>query len=128
MYRTILLFLIILLPWFSAGQPMNGTTGLMNIPSAAMQQDGTFMAGANYLPDAMTPETFPYNTGNYYVNITLLPFFEFSYRMTLFRLGAGHFNQDRSFGMRFRLLKEKKVLPAVVIGGNDLYSSSGKKS
>lgn len=49
-----------------------------------MQKDGTFMMGINYLPDIITPEPFNYNTANYYFNITFLPFFEVSYKMTLF--------------------------------------------
>jgi hypothetical protein len=110
------------------GQPLNGTTGLLNVPSADMQAEGTLFLGANYLPDAVTPADFDYNTGNYYFNITFLPFFEFNYRMTLLKMPTGNYNQDRSFGMRFRLLREKEILPALVIGGNDLYSSSGLNS
>ena len=111
-----------------SGQPLNGTTGLLNVPSAEMQRDGTFFAGANCLPDALTPGTFDYDTGNYYFNITFLPFFEFNYRLTLMKVAEGNWNQDRSFGMRLRLLREREWLPAVVIGGNDLYSTSGKES
>ena len=42
-----------------------GNTGLLNIPTADMQEAGTFMGGGNYLPDGMTP--FNFNTGNYFV-------------------------------------------------------------
>lgn len=107
---------------------MNGTTGLLNVPSAEMQTDGTFFFGANYLPDQFTPDDFNYNTGNYYFNITFLPFLEINYRLTIFKFNNGEFNQDRSFGMRLRMLKEKKWIPSFVIGGNDFYSSSGLKS
>ncbi len=37
-------------------------------------------------------------------------------------------NQDRSFAMRIRVLKERKYLPSFVIGGNDLYTSSSGES
>lgn len=47
-----------------------GTTGMMNIPTAEMQQTGTFMIGGNYLPEELNP--FKYNSGNYFVNINLL--------------------------------------------------------
>ena len=47
-----------------------GNTGLMNIPTADMQEQGTFLLGGNYLPDGMTP--FNFNTGNYFANITFL--------------------------------------------------------
>lgn len=38
-----------------------GNTGQLNIPTADMQEAGTFMGGGNYLPDGMTP--FNFNTG-----------------------------------------------------------------
>lgn len=60
-----------------------GNTGLLNIPTADMQETGTFMGGANYLPDGMTP--FKFNTGNYFVNITFLSILELSYRCTLLK-------------------------------------------
>ena len=119
-----LFFLFLCVPAIS--QPLAGTTGLLNIPSANMQEDGTFMAGANYLPISLTPPEWDYNTGNYYLNITFLPFMEISYRMTLYKLaGSNHFNnQDRSLSARFRIVKEKEYFPSVVIGSNDMYSSS----
>lgn len=88
-----------------------------------MQKDGTFILGGNYLPDAITPEPFNYNTGNYYFNITFLPFLEFTFRETILRW-ADNINQDRSFGLRLRPLKESKLLPSLVLGGNDLYTSA----
>ncbi len=123
-YFILLLFAVV--AFKSYAQPTAGTTGLLNIPSAEMQDDGTFMAGANYLPTAMTPETWDYNTGNYYINITFLPFLEVSYRMTLLKNPTydEYREQDRSFSARLRLLKEKKYLPAFVVGGNDLYTST----
>ena len=96
-----------------------------------MQEDGTFMAGANFLPKAITPEIWDYNTWNYYLNITFLPFMEISYRMTLFKLdGSNHFNnQDRSYSARFRILKEKQEIPSFVLGANDIFwSKQGLKS
>ena len=107
-------------------QPIAGTTGLLNTPSAQMQQDGTFMLGANYLPDIITPEPFNYNTGNYYLNITFLPFIEINYKMTLFKVNNRYNHQDRSFALRMRLLEENHILPSLVVGANDVYTSSEK--
>ena len=118
----ILLFL--LLPVIISAQPTAGTTGLLNIPTAEMQRDGTFLFGGNYLPEVMTPELFSYDTGNYYLNITFLPFWEVNYRLTLLKIdGTGGHNQDRSFALRCRILKERKYIPAIVVGGNDVYTS-----
>ena len=111
-------------------QPTSGTTGLLNIPTAEMQRDGTFLFGSNYLPEPITPERFSYNTGNYYINITFLPFWEVNYRLTLFHTeSTGKYDrQDRSFSIRGRILKERTYIPALVIGGNDLYTHTSKES
>lgn len=108
-------------------QPTAGTTGLLNIPTAEMQTDGTFLFGGNFLPEQITPTSFPYHTGNYFLNITFLPFCEVNYRCTLIQtLSSGKYNQqDRSFGLRLRVMNEKKNVPSLVFGGNDIYSSAG---
>lgn len=96
-----------------------------------MPSDGTFSAGANYLPDNVTPQPrFNYNTYNYYVGMAFLPFAELSFRMTVFKTDDDSLrNQDRSLSARVRILKESKFVPAVVIGGNDIFSTteSGRK-
>lgn len=120
------LFFIIFVGCCGAGfsQPLNGSTGLLNIPTAEMKPDGTFSFGGNYLPNAITPEPFDYNTENYFLNIAFLPFLEFTYCSTFLKFD-GNLNQDRAFGLRLRLLKESKYRPSLVTGGNDIYSSSG---
>ena len=65
----------------SIAQRSLGVSGLLNIPSADMQEDGTFMAGGNYLPQEMLPQEWGYNSGNYFVNLTFLPFMEVAYRI-----------------------------------------------
>lgn len=86
-----------------------GTTGMMNIPTAEMQQTGTFMIGGNYLPEELNP--FKYNSGNYFVNITFFSFLELNYRCILLKSDymakKPKFNQqDRSLSVRLRPLKE----------------------
>ena len=129
-------FLVIVICYYagfiSSAQPTAGTSGLLNSPSASMPDDGTFTAGFNYLPDIVTPQPkFNYDTFNYYAGMAFLPFLELSFRMTLLKSQSedGFFNQDRSLAIRLRLFKERKWLPSVVIGGNDLYSTtlSGRK-
>ena len=62
-----------------------GTSGLLNSPSADMQPDKTVMIGGNFLNDHITPGGFPYDTYNYFLNITFLPFLEVAYTCTLFK-------------------------------------------
>lgn len=116
-----------------------GTTGLLNMPTAEMQRDKTFMFGGGFLEKHATPARWTYNTLNYYINITLLPWLEVAYDCTLHKAiecdpvyGCGFWvpstygkfvNQDRNFSVRLRLLKEGqwwKYMPAIVIGGNDV--------
>lgn len=108
-------------------QPTAGTTGLLNTPTAQMQPDGTLAIGGAWLPAAIMPDKLNFNTGNYYVNLTFLPFLEVSYRCTLLKMpDGGYHNQDRSIALRGQFLRERRLLPAVVLGGNDIYSSGGK--
>jgi len=128
MVKRCIFLILCLVTIRAASQPVSGTTGLLNIPTADMQNDGTIMSGANFLPPTLTPATWDYNTWNYYVNITFLPFIELSYRMTLFKLNESKTfnNQDRSIAARLRILKEKKNLPSIVFGVNDLFASDIK--
>ena len=132
MKRLLEIILLLYTGCCSFAQPTAGTTGLLNCPSAEMPLDGTFTAGANYLPDNVTHQPkFNYNTFNYYVGMAFLPFMELSFKMIMFRNPDDGLlrNQDRSLALRVRVLKEKKLLPSVVIGGNDIYStvSSGNR-
>ena len=109
-----------------------GTTGLLHMPSADMQQDKTFMGGGGYLNKHATPDRWSYNTWNYYINITFFPWLEVAYTCTIFdewsRGGRVYMkNQDRNFSARLRLWKEgwwKDWTPQIVVGGNDVLHGS----
>ena len=100
-----------------------GVTGLLNIPTADMQADGTFMAGVNYQPEQMLPDLWDYNSGNYFLNMTFLPCLEIGYRCTLMKVETGKWNQDRSVSLRLRPLKEGRYWPSVVVGSNDALTT-----
>ena len=138
--RKILLILVGTLAYMSLyAQFTTGTTGLLNMPTAEMQRDKTFMFGGGFLEKHATPARWTYNTFNYYINITLFPWLEVAYDCTLHKAmkcdpvyGCGFWvpstygkfvNQDRNFSVRLRLLKEGqwwKYMPAIVIGSNDV--------
>ena len=113
-----------------------GTTGLLHAPSAEMQRDKTVLIGGNFLHKELTPPTWYYNTYNYYLNVTILPWMEVAYTCTLFKAEAlglepygysGFTNQDRYFSLRIRLLKEGqfwRYMPAVVVGTSDPFTST----
>ena len=128
MKQIICLSFLLRIAVLAFSQPTAGTTGLLNSPTAEMQRDGTFMFGGNYLPSAIMPTKLGYNSGNYYLNITFLPFLEVNYRCTFLQIkNTGKYNQDRSFAIRGRMFRERKYIPALVIGANDIYTSSSGK-
>lgn len=103
-----------------------GVTGGLMIPTAEMQADGTFMGGGNFLPKQLMPDSWDYNTGNYFVNLTFLPFVELAYRCTFLKgefTNGNTLQQDRSVSVRLRALKEGAYLPALVLGSNDAFTS-----
>ena len=110
-----------------------GTTGLLHMPTADMQEDKTFMAGGGYLSKHATPKRWSYDTWNYYINITFFPWMEVAYTCTIFdewtRGGKVYMkNQDRNFSGRLRIWKEgwwKEWTPQIVVGGNDVLHGSG---
>ena len=124
MNRLFYILLLLCLPLFVKAQMTSGTKGLLKIPTAEMYEDGSFVFGGNYLPEEITPERFYYNTGNYFLNLTFLPFIDVTYRCTLIknRKSGKYTEQDRTFGVRLQLFKEKKVMPAIVFGADDVYS------
>lgn len=124
------LLFMILLCFALHAQYSLGTMGMLNIPTAEMQETGTFMGGGNFLPKQINPERFKYDTGNYFVDFTFFSFLELTYRETLCK---GNYmsehsklrEQDRSYSIRVRPLKEGKYLPAIVLGANDPIADKG---
>lgn len=105
-----------------------GTAGLLNVPSADMHETGTVLIGGNYLPENVNP--LGYDTGNYFLGVTLFSFMELTFRPTLLQIDYMNSkpkiqNQDRSYSIRVRALKEGKYMPAVVIGGNEPFGTYG---
>jgi len=106
---------------------------LFNIPTADWTQTGTFRVGANYLPEAITPDRFNYNTANYFFNLTFFSFVELTFRETLIKstymsTKPKYQQQDRSYSIRFNLLKEAKIRPNLAVGTNDPISDEGANS
>jgi len=119
----------------SKAQLTDGMTGLLHIPNAEMQKDGTAMIGGNHLNKHNLPNNYwwGYNTFNYYINVTFLDRIEISYICTLVQgknngyhwpqFTWGKFvNQDRHFAGKIQLVKEGEWwehMPAIAIGVSD---------
>ena len=83
MRRLILFLLFFVMIGAVHAQFTYGTTGLLNMPTADMQRDKTFMFGGGFLEKHATPARWTYNTFNYYLDITIFPWLEVSYICTL---------------------------------------------
>lgn len=145
--KKLLLFVFFMTFTYCArGQFTYGTTGLLNMPTAEMQKDKTFLFGGGYLEKHATPSRWTYDTYNYYINITIFPWLEVAYTCTLHKglkkdpaytsafwpkQTWGRFvNQDRNFSARLRLWKEgwwQPWTPQIVIGSNDVLHNSWEK-
>lgn len=118
-------------------QVTDGVTGLLHMPNAEMQRDGTLMMGGNYLNWRKVPfikhNWFHYNTFNYYLNITFFKRLEVAYICTLNQgvpnssywpeqTWGKYTNQDRHFAAKFLLTEEGqwwKHMPAIAVGVSD---------
>ena len=109
------------------GHSLTGMTGLLNVPSADVQTDGTVIFGASYLDknhaEVLNSKS-QYNVLAYYVNVTFLPFAEVALRSSgpLNRPDRS-FQVDRMVSARIQLLKEQENIPSFVIGGHDIITT-----
>lgn len=121
----------------------DGVTGLLHMPNAVMQKDGSFIIGGNYLNYRNVPfinsSSYKYNTYNYYLNITFFKRLEIAYICTLNKgipnssywpqQTWGKFtNQDRHFAAKLLLIEENiwwEYMPSIAIGVSDPTTGDG---
>lgn len=137
MKRLVLLIVGLLFSIGAYAQFLDCTKGLLVMPSAEMEADGTFMISNSFVNKHYTPNTgsfgWTYHTFGYGFSMTFWSRFEVAYVCTLFN---GDWrpenrsslterqkivkNQDRHFSARFQLLKENefdfKWIPSIVVG------------
>jgi hypothetical protein len=125
------LFMLLILPrQNSMTQSLNGTTGLVAIPTAGMMNDGQMMFGMNYTDKEYNVRLRSYNQHRYYITMGYLPFLEVSLRLTrnyAIKLDNPpvQWPGDRGASVRLRFLKEKKYSPSLVLGAHDFFSAFG---
>ena len=111
----------------ASGAPsLTGIPGLVRIPTAEFMRDGIIYGGASFIPR----ETLAYSKYRHdglvsFISMTFLPFIEFDLRLTK-QLGvppSQHHTVDRSPSLRFKLLRDKGAVPAVVLGFHDIFST-----
>ena len=140
-FKRVLLGGAFLLSAFSAqAQFLDSTTGLLQMPTAVMNREGTFMITSNFINyHALSPVKWPdYNTFSYAFNVALWERVEVAYVCVLMQ-GTTYYdtqpdvpvhwvNQDRHFAAKILLLREgdfeKGWLPALAIGVSDPTSAN----
>lgn len=128
----LLLALYLLGASVARAQFTDASTGLLQMPTAEMQQDGTFMITNNFLnKHSLSPYTWGYNTFQYGIAVSFWERIEIGYVCTIFndhwkgrqsRPGVWMVNQDRHFTGRVLLLREGDGfdwMPALVFGMSD---------
>jgi len=131
MRRIVIILVLFLSVAATHAQSLLGTTGYLNIPSADMQEDGTFYLGGSFINKQYIDSygTGEYNVFTYYFDLTFLPFLEINFGSTrLLDYPFERYTVDRRFSIRFRPLRERKYIPAIVIGVHDLYTSIPKEN
>ena len=135
MFRRVLLVIIFVWATVSVcrAQFADCSTGLLQMPTAEMQEDGTFFITNNFLnKHSLATSGWNYNTFQYGVGVSFWGRVEMSYVCTIFndhwkgsqsRKDVWMVNQDRHFTGRICLLREgdfgQKWIPALVIGVSD---------
>lgn len=120
-------------------QFLDSTTGLLQMPTAVMNREGTFMITTNYLNQhTLSPRNWNYNTFGYGFSVALWDRVEVAYVCVLMR-GTTYYeaqpdvpvhwvNQDRHFSAKLLLAREGDFgldwMPAVAIGFSDPSSQT----
>lgn len=111
---------------------MNGQSGYINTPSAAVEADGTFSVGYSYdspygqLWATSTILPFLQVTGRY-VSITGLPAFGNFDSNPEYGAGYGRY-KDKVIDGKLQLWKEGALVPAVAVGASDVFGTQLFKS
>ncbi len=107
-------------------QSVSGVPGYISIPVATFNPDGSMFFGTSFLPQEHLSYTgYRYDALAVYASLTFLSFVEVDLRVTRqigIPSGSSHV-VDRVPTIRFRILKEKKWVPAVAVGFHDVLTS-----
>lgn len=118
-----------LFPPSAWSQSIGGATGLVFVPTARTQPDGTLALGAGYIPDDYSDYLDGAAYLPLYASVAFLPSVEVGFRFSR-AVGTGipQALGDRMLFARIRVLKEKGALPAIAIGAHDFLRSSSNQT
>lgn len=137
--RTLAGVLLLVTSISARAQFLDSTTGLLQMPTAVMNPEGTFMITNNYLNQHTNSPNWDYNTFGYGFSVALWNRVEIAYVCAMMH-GVRYYevqpdtpvhwvNQDRHFVAKLLVLHEgdfgKDWMPALAIGVSDPASSIG---
>jgi len=125
-FSVVFFAIAVCLPLWAVGQSVTGVPGYVRIPSATFNKDGTMWFGTSFLPRQHLPySNYRYDALAAYVGVTFLSFIEIDLRVTRqLNIPEGwHHVVDRVPSVRFRILKERKWVPALAVGLHDIITS-----
>ncbi len=113
-----------------AAQSLNGTTGLITVPTAVLAGDGEVLLGMSIGNKKYNVRNPRFHEHSYFITMGYLPFLEVSLRLHRhYRFSrtdsdaTGQGIGDRMACVRLRLLKENGYVPSIVLGAHDFYSA-----
>ncbi|MDO4163940.1 MAG: YjbH domain-containing protein [Bacteroides sp.] len=140
---TVMLLITALLATPACAQLYTGLSGLINTPSADMNEEGNAWVGCYYMNKHFTPgddggtsfayDGKKYNTTDFYLAITPFRWIELSYAFTLMKTKMSGYEEpkynakDRYFSIKLNLVREGRYHPAIAIGSNDFIGSPTKR-
>lgn len=116
-----------MLPFIYQAQSLNSTSGLINTPSAKMNNDGTVVLGVNYLHKSLV------SFGGYtrdaispFVNFTFLPFFEASFSITnVEKTGNSQGIGDRTISIKLQPIDQSYSFINLSVGVQNISTAFG---
>lgn len=114
---------------YAQSQSIGGATGLVFVPTARTQPDGTLAIGAGYV----SAEYSDYLDGAAYMpifaSVAFLPSVEVGFRFSrAVNTGIPQALGDRMLFARVRILEESGALPALAVGAHDFLRSSSNQT
>lgn len=136
--KQIISFWVFLITLTASAQQYSGMSGLIQIPSAEMDNEGDARIGAHYLDKHALPDCSSFklddklfNTWDVYLSVTAFWWLEIGYTMTFEK----HYYpredttqkpkpmKDRYFSVKIAPIREGKYYPAVAVGKQDCMGS-----
>lgn len=110
----------------TVGQSILGNTGMIRVPTAKFEEDGTLILGSSFFDKKfLSYSQYEFDAVTAYANLTFLPFLELGLRYTrqINRPEYTRLFADRMPFFKLRVLQETDKLPTVAIGMNDFLTS-----